>query len=167
MIKLFIIPVLLLFPFICFSQQTKDVLLFVELEKLDSNDSLEYFSVALFNKSDSVLCFLYPNKFNMSTSICLHLCQTNSSHNGLEYDFKNAACDDLMDAAIPLYEGLCILPFQAKIFTISVNKTSLSKDVIIDFFYKKDFSYSKFIKEKKNRGWYRKYKLLNKGIRLN
>ena len=167
MIKRYFISAFLFFPLFVLSQQRPGHQLVVDVEKLDLRDSLEYFSVALFNNSDSVLCFLYPNKFNMSTANFLELCQTsNSNGEVIEYEFKNSACNDLMDAAIPLYEGLCILPFQTKTFTISVNKTALKKEVIIDYFYRKDYVHSKFLKKKKRRGWYRQYEIINKVVRL-
>ena len=167
MTKYFIIVLFSSFYFCSFSQEISKKNLIIDINKLNTDNTLEYFSVAILNNSDSILCLLYPRTFNIDSPDFLNLCETDNRFDTIQYAFKISNCRQFIDAAIPFYDGVCILPFQAKIFTISLEKNKFMKNIIFDYFYKLDYSHSEFMKEKKKRGWYREYILLNKKVLFN
>jgi len=160
----YILYIIINLPLWGIAQQISGKNLVLDIKKLSKDDSLEHYSVVLLNKSDSILCLLYSSAFNLSEERNLYLCETDRD-SLIKYDFKNCNCDEHpIDPAIPFYEGIGILPYEAKIFIISLKRNLSKKEISFDFFYKTDFCYSSFFKEKQRRGWYKKYPLLNKKI---
>ena len=111
------------------------------------------YQVTLYNKNDSVLCFLSSAFAKYRKDACDTLVASNYKTYYLNYSFT----DSKFDVTIPLQRKLCILPHQELNFIVRFEELKPNSSLQLQYFYSNDYSLSNDKKETKKPLWYKKY----------
>ena len=155
--------VLILFPFVCFSQIRRDI---PQVEVLNISSATNLFEITIYNNNDSILYLLSSPtaKYRMDS---LNVLSPIKRSDKTLYDIDYTLADSRIDPFLPLKKMIVIMPYQQVKFLIQLQEKTNNQYLRISFFFKTDFSYSKTNKEIIKPAWFNKYLFRTKEVKIN